>query len=198
MVEHKYIKEALLGFKKVMDKAGILFWLEYGTQLGAVRDGKIIEWDLDGDVGVWLEDIEKMKKLEAEFRKEGMYVAFQKDHLYLNYMIDKERGTFLSVVDIYTFVIEERNNRYWVVRWENGKLFDVKSPAFHYRQFEPVKFLGTYFRVPILPEKTLEFAYGKNWRVPTKKAGLMIQVGSKDPDDYGAGRTHHKKLEDMK
>jgi len=37
--------------RSMLDENGIVYWLDYGTLLGAVRGGKMIEWDYDIDLG---------------------------------------------------------------------------------------------------------------------------------------------------
>jgi hypothetical protein len=37
--------------------AGIPFWLEYGALLGLIRDGSLISWDQDIDLGLWRHDV---------------------------------------------------------------------------------------------------------------------------------------------
>lgn len=61
--------------KEIFDEFGIRFWLDSGTLLGAVRDGKILEWDYDIDLGMWNDDVKKLflaihelKKRKAEVR----------------------------------------------------------------------------------------------------------------------------------
>lgn len=39
--------------KAILDSAGIPFWLDCGTLLGAVREGRFIPWDHDIDLGIW-------------------------------------------------------------------------------------------------------------------------------------------------
>jgi lipopolysaccharide cholinephosphotransferase len=46
--------------KEVFDKFGIKFWLDHGALLGAVRDGKIIEWDDDIGLSMCSEDRDKL------------------------------------------------------------------------------------------------------------------------------------------
>lgn len=43
-------------FVESMDASGLTYWLEFGTLLGAYRDGDFIPNDLDIDVGAYLED----------------------------------------------------------------------------------------------------------------------------------------------
>ena len=52
----RYLKEV----KALFDEFGIEFWLDGGTLLGAVRDGKIIEWDDDIDLCMWNHDRRKL------------------------------------------------------------------------------------------------------------------------------------------
>ena len=49
-------KNLLRLFVKTMEESGLTYWLEFGTLLGAYRDGEFIPNDLDIDVGAHLED----------------------------------------------------------------------------------------------------------------------------------------------
>ena len=49
-------------FKKFTDSIGVEFWLDWGTLLGAVREGKFIEWEEDIDLGFMMKDLEKIKE----------------------------------------------------------------------------------------------------------------------------------------
>src|SRR5699024_9618178 len=43
-------KQAIYSFIKVMNQHRLPYWLEFGTMLGAVREGKILSFDKDIDV----------------------------------------------------------------------------------------------------------------------------------------------------
>ena len=43
----------------VLEKHQVRYWLEGGSLLGAVRNGDIIPWDYDVDIGIYHEDIPK-------------------------------------------------------------------------------------------------------------------------------------------
>lgn len=40
----------LHSFKQIMDGTGLIYWLDYGTLLGAWRWGQPLPWDADGDI----------------------------------------------------------------------------------------------------------------------------------------------------
>jgi phosphorylcholine metabolism protein LicD len=62
---------------KAFKKSGVFYWLEFGTLLGVYRDGKLIEYDTDLDVGVFLNDYSI--NLEIELKKLG----FKQEHEFL-------------------------------------------------------------------------------------------------------------------
>lgn len=60
--------------KEIFDKHGVKFWLESGTLLGAVRNGRIIEWDDDVDLAATDNDFEKIVSTFPELEKRGFDV----------------------------------------------------------------------------------------------------------------------------
>lgn len=66
--------ENLREVKDVFDKVGITFWLDFGTLLGIIRDGKIIEWDVDVDIGTWYSNKDKIVSAFPLFKEKGFRV----------------------------------------------------------------------------------------------------------------------------
>lgn len=60
--------------KEVLDEFEVKFWLEHGTLLGAIRDGKIIEWDDEIDLGMMEDDWEKLLYSLSELKERGFEV----------------------------------------------------------------------------------------------------------------------------
>lgn len=47
----------------MLDEAGVRYWLEGGSLLGAMRHSDIIPWDYDVDIGIYEDDIARSKWL---------------------------------------------------------------------------------------------------------------------------------------
>lgn len=50
----------------VLAAHGVPHWLDFGTLLGAVRDGELIPWDTDADFGIFARDRERVLALREE------------------------------------------------------------------------------------------------------------------------------------
>jgi hypothetical protein len=68
MIENVAV-DNLTEIKDVFDIIDVKFWLDHGTLLGAVRDGRIIEWDSDVDLGTWYYNTKKILSAFGEFKK---------------------------------------------------------------------------------------------------------------------------------
>ena len=58
----------------VCRKHGIGYWIDGGTLLGAVRNGKFIPWDDDIDIGMTREDYEKFLSIAVEELPDDLFV----------------------------------------------------------------------------------------------------------------------------
>ena len=57
------LRNLLINTTKLLERAGITYWLDYGTLLAAVRDGELIPWDHDADIGYFASDSLKINAL---------------------------------------------------------------------------------------------------------------------------------------
>lgn len=105
--------EALKDIKSIFDKYEIEFWLTYGTLLGAIRDGRIFEWDHDVDLSMWVEDRGKLFSALEEFGRR-YHVAFVAEVNPLNQIIQLKIQPFnkesSTQIDIYLW--QESKEKY--------------------------------------------------------------------------------------
>jgi len=82
-VKEQMILALLRQVKEVLDKHNIEFWLECGTLLGAVRDGKFIPWEHDIDLGAWQEKVPETVKISIskELCDRGFKVWIAENHM---------------------------------------------------------------------------------------------------------------------
>jgi lipopolysaccharide cholinephosphotransferase len=83
MLDEKECIKSLCEIKNILDDAGIKYWLDEGTLLGAVRDGKFISWDTDIDIGTFYNEARKIIKKVPELEKKGFKVIITDYRIYL-------------------------------------------------------------------------------------------------------------------
>ncbi len=54
------MNEQLLAVKRLMDETGVRWWVDSGTLLGLVREGDVLPWDNDIDIGIMSTDSPKV------------------------------------------------------------------------------------------------------------------------------------------
>lgn len=152
----------LLDIKRALDKEGIKFWLMLGTFLGAYRDGSIIPWDDDTDLGIYSEDSSKLIDCRGEFYKMGFDFGFDPGIATLC------RGG--EHTDFYAFTLEG-NERIWL---------KFRYSADDFEALNTVRFLGRTWRILNNPERWLTYTYGKDWRTPIKDKKATHPLGEDD------------------
>jgi len=201
MKKEKYVR-ALVTLKTIFDYYGITFWLDYGTLWGAIRDGKIMEFDNDIDVGVWLRDVSKISQTKKDFKRYGYDLRVNKNHL--NYVIhDIKTGEHLGCIlfrkKVKGYAIRIKFNL--LTKWLrllnifNGgfgtKLawkvvlglhlyrdMEVSNKLENMRNLKPYKFYNHWFLIPRYPERYLDWMYcNRDWRIKATKPLHGEQVG---------------------
>ena len=149
----------LLQIRQLMKDLNIIFFLRHGTCLGPVRDGELIPWDDDIDIG----SIIGMNNLDEEtiytavtaFRTAG----FEVNILETNFHIGIEMSKSGIPIDWTSYRIIENN----IFQYPG-----IKIPVHLYENLDTVCLLEEHFFVPNPPEEYLTLKYGPEWRVPKK------------------------------
>ena len=55
----------------LFEEHGIEYWMDFGTLLGAVRTGENVEFDDDGDIGVFGKDVKRIARLKKRAASDG-------------------------------------------------------------------------------------------------------------------------------
>ena len=152
--------------KKLLDHQGVVFLLQSGSCLGAVRDNAFIPWDDDMDIASVLGmnglTEEKIYAVMAAFSRNGY-------HCKRNYStLDKPPYA------ISHSVIKHNTRLDWsCMLVVDGVIISypgVRIPARGFTHPKEIEFLGEKFLVPNPPEEYLRLKYGPEWVMP-RKAG---------------------------
>ena len=149
---------ALPAMKKLLDDAGIQFFLGDGTALGCVRDSDFISFDKDIDVGVW--DSVPRERITALLEaSDDFWIEENRDPRYADILIC---GRYRDAVAIDIFFYKREKDYLWhglrhadhEVRWRQTP-FDLA----------PVEFHGAHYLIPSPVERYLVELY-EDWRTP--------------------------------
>ena len=164
--------------KQVFDDHGVVFFLRQGTALGAIRDGALIPWDDDLDVGsiFGMHGFEErlIEPVADTFRAIGSYVEVHPEGLYTSVKIMKYR-------------IRIDWQCYHVVKGTVAHYPGVPFPVRLFERLETATVEGVPYHVPSPAHEYLEFKYGPDWRTP-KQAGYEKDVIDNMPAGTVPGR----------
>lgn len=147
-------------------------WLFGATLLGAIREGKILDWDKDVDLGIDADLV--TDKLIEEFRRRGYGVSGIYKFSY------KGMEEYIEMRGQYgKFILSKAGVKVEIccfARGHDGRHYYASgTPRFFVLPEEAVYplvkhyFYGFEVNVAKNPEKQLEIVYGKDWRTPRKK-----------------------------
>ena len=146
-------------------------FLVYGTCLGAVREGNIIEHDNDTDLGIIASDWKF--DLLRQFYDKGYSVDFIFGMFYFGCEIALMKNGVKT--DLMFFYENKKEGYYWNCLWQNGcrngESDKIKHiyPEVMFDNFWTVILAGYRFNIPAQTEDYLILVYGENWRTPVKE-----------------------------
>jgi hypothetical protein len=158
----------LIGFvHELLAEHRIRHWLDFGTLLGAVREGALIPWDHDADFGILAGDAGAVLALREEIEAPGYRVFLgdpavirvhysEANRLGLDLTLWHERGKLL--------VSDESPLDLWP-----GMHDRTSFPASFVEHLTDVRLDGNPFPAPSPVDRLLaEHRYGPDWRTPTR------------------------------
>jgi hypothetical protein len=142
----------------ICKKHDIRYYFSEGTGLGLYRDGDLINWDDDIDIG--MEEFQYNKFVEKclpELISKGYYL--------LNYhFLYSLNHNFLSLLKNGNLIDFENVKKGKKCTSKSGKLCDELLP--HIQKLTEKPWRGRMFPVP--EESYYVYLYGKDWRIPRK------------------------------
>lgn len=164
--------------KSIFDAHEITFFLRQGTCLGAVRDGALIPWDDDLDLGSIIGrhglTADRIEPVAAAFRANDCHVEVAHEGLYTS-------------VRIFKYRIRIDWQCYRVLQGTIAHYPGVPFPARLFDELAELPFLDETYLVPSPVEEYLELKYGADWVTP-KQAGYEKDVLDAMPEGTVPGR----------
>jgi len=162
---HEDLKNRLFKMVDILEKNDIKYWLDFGTLLGAYRDGGIINIDYDIDIGVFHEDIGKIRKLATENTNNGTTYLFP----------------FFHKLDIFSYIEDGKENLYCPAI--NSKPF----PKILVDNLSTIQMYGKSFSVPNDISDYLIIKYSDDFDTPIENnlnEHLTVVKGGKMQDKF--------------
>jgi hypothetical protein len=141
---------------RILDAMGVTWWLSSGTLLGAVREGRLLPWDGDIDIGIWPKDVPAVR---AAFIEEGW--PFHRD--YETQLWPYKDGVKIDIHPHFT----EGDVVFKVHGVEQNLRMDY--PAHLFSDMGMISFYGRTVLIPSPAEEYLATQYGEGWRTPVQK-----------------------------
>lgn len=155
---------------RALNEIDVFFWLEFGTLLGVIRDGKLIEHDTDIDVGVMLKDYSW--KIEETLTKHGFVKTRKFEIDGGDYGIEESYELNGVSFDIFYFTKKEDKMYCHLFPYDQNKNFVVRELYTWATEFKKIEWQGTSVNIPKDSHRRLTDTYGdytikiKDWYTP--------------------------------
>lgn len=161
----------VLDVDKLLEHTNACYFIDNGTLLGFIRDGKLIQWDLDIDFGIYITPEFTWKDLEKTLNK----IGFRLHHQFRlkNEITEQTYRRGGASIDFFNHINDDDSTMFYCYYLKEGYDYKTESQR-HTRLFKTCKISGMKVlqlpegnvHVPIESESYLEGLYGASWRIP--------------------------------
>ena len=156
--------------QEILAELDIVSFADFGTCLGLVREGKMLEHDLDVDIGV-IAGAARRNEIRIELEKRGYKLWRQ--YVFDGRVVEESYRYYEVKIDLNYYEITENYARTWLFYTKPDFVYDDKLTRHIVRMdYSPItgvyrrNFEGVQIVLPQNPERLLEEKYGPNWRIP--------------------------------
>ncbi|XP_071540682.1 ribitol 5-phosphate transferase FKRP [Panulirus ornatus] len=146
---------------QVLKSCRARWWLEGGSLLGAVRNGDIIPWDYDVDVGIYSQDVDRCPQLKAarwQTLEDAEGFVWQRASEGGFFRVHYSTANHLHV-DVFPFT-PRGGTMTRGGAWTTGHRQDIDFPEHFLRPFASVNFAGVLASAPNNVRDFLELKFG--------------------------------------
>ncbi|MCK4358362.1 MAG: LicD family protein [Candidatus Cloacimonetes bacterium] len=173
------MKEMLFDTLDILEKNNIRYWIDAGTLLGIFRNGDLLPWDYDADIGIISEYTLKVLNILHKYFPKYLIRKKITNNPWLpgNIRVIKIQTPWEKLrrinFHIDLFCVYKVGNYY---RWiDNDSLKQVDQK--YYDNLDTIAWEGRKIPIPYNVEKYLRIRYG-NWSIPDKNYNASLHDGA--------------------
>ena len=137
------IDKQLLEITEILNRNNIFYWIDSGTLLGIVREGKLLGSDLDIDISIPVNEQEKVWRLKDEFGKIGYFFTEKWVYKSYDYILKLKNKNNDRPIDFQIYHSNDEQNIWYSPQCFNKKSSNIFSKII--RKLVHQNFLGNSF-----------------------------------------------------
>lgn len=156
----------------LLRRAGVESFADFGTLLGLVREGHLLDHDLDLDLGVVVTDEVDIHRIRIAMERFGFQVW--REYFKGDEMVEASFRLMGIKVDLSYYRVDENSARTWLFYRDPEKEYGpsdrdiVEMTYSSIGELTTLEAEGAQIWVPSNAEQLLEEKYGPHWRTPDK------------------------------
>jgi cytidyltransferase-like protein len=172
---NKYVKnnnrikeiDQLILLCKILSNFDVKYWLDFGTLLGFHRDKNIIEYDIDIDLCIQIDNNNKYSfSYEVlVYLQDDFYIKNYIENKYLS-IVPKNAEFNLYAIDIYFYNVNNKEKNLYHELFPN-----LPIRSFFVDELETLELFNYKFNVPRHLDLFLNIRYGNDWQTPIPDKG---------------------------
>lgn len=181
--------EVIDKINRIFKTAGIMYFVDFGTLLGMVREKGFIKHDLDVDIGVLINPSIGINSIRESLANNGFILKFE--YVFKD-MIVEDSFIYKGIkIDFCYYRNDDLFSKCWLFYrkpdfiYEDNYFSVVEIKHTKITETQTLSLYGIEMEIPINTDKILEEKYGKCWKVPDKKWVYWKAPNAVDCDEIG-------------